>query len=309
MARFCVTGGAGFIGSHIAEYLVRLREDVIVLDDCSAGTRANVANVSGQLRFVEADCCDTAAVRDAVAGCDYVLHQAARTSVPQSLTEPVETFRVNVTGTLTVLEAARAAGVKRVVLASSSSIYGNAETGIPAREDATPAPLSPYAASKTAMEYLGRCYSASMKLPCISLRYFNVFGPRQDPESDYAAVVPKFATALLRGELPTIYGDGEQTRDFTFVENVVDANRLACEAATDACGIAYNIACGDRISLNALLRTIGEIVGHEVQADYVDPRPGDIRHSMAGIELATERLGFRPRTGWVEGLRRTIEAS
>lgn len=314
MASFVVSGGGGFIGSNLVEALLRAGDDAVALDDFSTGRRENLEQADAwaaaggaRYRLVEGDIRDAATCRAALEGADYVLHQAAIGSVPRSIKDPLTTNDVNVNGTLVLLEAARAAGVRRFVFASSSSLYGESET-LPKVESMPPAPISPYGLQKLTAETYVLLYNRIYGVPTVALRYFNVFGPRQSPHSQYAAVIPSFIAAARDNRRATVYGDGEHTRDFTFVENVVVANRLACEAGSAACGIAYNIACGDRISLNALLGAIGEIVGHKVQADYLDPRPGDIRHSMAGIELATEKLGFRPGTGWIEGLRRTIEA-
>jgi nucleoside-diphosphate-sugar epimerase len=315
LARYLVSGGAGFIGSNLVEALLRRGDDVVVLDDFSTGRRENLSGVAqwaapggGAFRLVEGDMRDPATCREATAGADYVLHKAAIPSVQRSVQDPVLTNAVNVEGTLRLLEAAREAEVKRFVFASSSSIYGESET-LPKIETMPSDPISPYGLQKLAGETYCRLYHALYGVPAIALRYFNVFGPRQDPHSEYAAVIPRFIRAALDRGRATVYGDGEQSRDFTFVRNVVRANLLACEAAPEACGLTYNIACGDRMSLNELLRRIGEVVGHEVAADHVDPRPGDIKHSLAGIELATRRLGYRPEIDMNEGLRLTVEAT
>jgi nucleoside-diphosphate-sugar epimerase len=313
LAKYLVTGGAGFIGSNLVEALLRHGDDVVVLDDFSTGRRENLARApewaaagGGAFRLVEGDMRDADTCREATAGADYVLHKAAIPSVQRSVQDPVTTNAVNVQGTLLLLEAARAAEVKRFVFASSSSVYGESET-LPKVETMPSAPISPYGLQKLAGESYCLLYHALYALPTVALRYFNVFGPRQDPASEYAAVIPRFIAAALNRGRATVYGDGEQTRDFTFVENVVRANVLACEAGPDACGRAYNIACGQRISLNELLRQIGEIVGREVPADHVEPRPGDIRHSLAGIDRAADRIGYRPVVGLGDGLRRTVE--
>jgi nucleoside-diphosphate-sugar epimerase len=314
LAKFLVSGGGGFIGSNLVEALLRRGDDVTVLDDFSTGRRENLSPAStwageggGVYRLLEGDLRDAPTCRDAVDGADFVLHQAAIPSVPRSVEQPVLTNAVNVQGTLLLLEAARDAKVKRFVFASSSSVYGESET-LPKVETMAPAPISPYALQKLAAEGYCRLYHRLYGLPTVALRYFNVFGPRQNPDSEYAAVVPRFLTAAKTGGRATVYGDGEQTRDFNFIANVVHANLRACEAGPEAWGQAYNIAGGRRISLNELLRRVGEIVGHEVPVDHVDPRPGDIRHSLAGIDLATERLGYRPAVGLGEGLRRAAEA-
>jgi len=309
MSRFCVTGGAGFIGSHLVEYLARLREEVVVLDDLSAGSLDNIAPVADQVRFVQGSICDPAAVADAVAGCDYVLHQAALTSVPRSVEAPAEYYEVNAMGTLQVLEAARKAGVQRVVLASSSSVYGDADEEAaarePKREAQLPAPLSPYAASKAANEHQAAVYSATLGLPVVVVRYFNVFGPRQLPDSPYAAVIPKFAAAMLKGELSVIYGDGEQTRDFTYVENVVKGNILAVRSGVP--GRIYNIACGIPTSVKQLLKMVSQGLGAPAKAKTKPARPGEILHSTADIARAREELGYSPPVDLETGLAKTLE--
>jgi len=314
MAKYVVTGGAGFIGSNLVEALLRQGDDVVVLDDFSTGRRENLSQApewagagGGTYRLVEGDMRDADTCREATAGADFVLHKAAIPSVQRSVQNPVLTNAVNIEGTLLLLEAAREAGVKRFVFASSSSIYGESET-LPKVETMPSAPISPYGLQKLAGETYCLLYHGLYGLPTIALRYFNVFGPRQNPESEYAAVIPRFIAAALEGGRATVYGDGEQTRDFTFVENVVRANVLACEAGPEACGRFYNIACGQRIGLNELLRQIGKIVGREVEVDHVDPRPGDIRHSLAGIDAAADRIGYRPVVDFENGLRRTVEA-
>lgn len=314
MAKYLVTGGAGFIGSNLVEALLRQGDDVVVLDDFSTGRRENLSQApewtgagGGSFRLVEGDMRDADTCREAMAGADFVLHKAAIPSVQRSVQNPVLTNAVNIQGTLLLLEAAREAGVKRFVFASSSSIYGESET-LPKVETMPSAPISPYGLQKLAGETYCLLYHGLYGLPTIALRYFNVFGPRQNPESEYAAVIPRFIAAALEGGRATVYGDGEQTRDFTFVENVVRANVLACGAGPEACGRFYNIACGQRIGLNELLRQIGKIVGHEVEVDHVDPRPGDIRHSLAGIDAAADRIGYRPVVDLEDGLRRTVEA-
>ena len=244
----------------------------------------------------------------AIAGADYVLHQAAIPSVQRSVEDPIASHDVNVNGTLALLETARQVGVQRFVFASSSSIYGESEV-LPKVETMPPAPISPYALQKLAGETYCLLYHKLYGLPTVALRYFNVFGPRQDPTSEYSAVIPRFIAAVRDRKPPTIYGDGEQTRDFTFVENVVRANLLACEATGEAIGVAYNIACGERISLNQLVHDIGELEGAQVSAHHDDPRAGDIKHSMAAIELATANLGYTPGVDLVQGLKRTLEAA
>jgi nucleoside-diphosphate-sugar epimerase len=314
MARYLVTGGAGFIGSNLTEALLRQGDDVRVLDDFSTGRRENLERAeewasAGQGRFelLEGDIRNEDVCRESMQDVDFVLHQAAIPSVQRSVQDPVATNEVNVGGTLRLLEAAREARVRRFVAASSSSLYGESET-LPKTEAMAPDPISPYGLQKLTAEVYCRLFHRLYGLPTVALRYFNVFGPRQDPGSEYSAVIPRFITAILAGQRPTVYGDGEQTRDFTFVANVVEANRAACHAGPEAMGGAYNIGCGSRISLNDLLRAIGRITGKEISAEYAEPRPGDIRHSLAAIDLAASRIGYRPQWELMEGLRRTLEA-
>ena len=299
---YLVTGGAGFIGSNIAERLVRLGKEVRVLDNFSTGKRENLSAFEEKIDVIEGDIADPSVCRRAVSGVKYVLHQAALPSVPRSVKDPIATNNANVVGTLNMLQAAREAGVKRFVYASSSSVYGDSEV-LPKVETMNPAPLSPYAVSKLAGEYYCKVFFQLFGLETVSLRYFNVFGPRQDPTSDYAAVVPKFVSALLRKEPPRIYGDGEQTRDFTFVENVVDAN-LAGTEAPNCAGRVFNIACGARITVNRLAELLGEYLGVRVPAVHVERRPGDVMHSLADIGAARDGLGYEPGIGVEDGLRR-----
>ena len=315
MAKFVITGGGGFIGSNLVEALLRRGEEAVALDDFSTGRRSNLdraeewgAAGGGSYTLVEGDIRDEAAVRRAMDGADYVLHQAAIPSVQRSVQDPLLTNDVNVRGTLVLLEEARRVGVRRFVFASSSSLYGESET-LPKVETMAPAPISPYGLQKLTGETYCLLYNRLYGLQTIAFRYFNVFGPRQDPGSDYSAVVPLFIAAGQAGRRATVYGDGLQSRDFTYVDNVVQANLLACQAPAEACGLAYNIACGERITLNDLLLRIGEIMGREIPADHVDPRPGDIRHSLAGIDLAVSRLGYSPVADLADGLRRTVEAA
>lgn len=305
MARYVVTGGAGFIGSNIAEALCKRGESVVVFDDFSTGKRVNLAHLAGDVEVLEGSITDLAMCRLAVKGADYVLHEAALPSVPRSVEDPVTTHTVNVTGTVNMLVAARDAGVKRFVFAASSAAYGDLPT-LPKLEDMPTNPLSPYAVQKLASEAYCRLFFTLYGLETISLRYFNVFGPRQDPTSQYAAVVPAFITMLLRGEAPTIDGDGEQSRDFTFVENVIHANLLACHAPREAAGEVYNIACGEQISVNTLARLIAEVIGTNVKAKHGPARPGDVKHSLAGIDKAKKLLGFEPIVGFREGLEKVI---
>jgi nucleoside-diphosphate-sugar epimerase len=301
-----VTGGAGFIGSHIAARLVEDGHEVRVLDNFSTGDRANLGVLDGNFELVEGDMQSYERAHNAVQGCEVVFHQAALPSVPRSIQDPLTSNSANVVGTLNLLLAARDSEVRRVVFASSSSIYGADET-LPKREDLPSMPISPYAVAKQAGEAYCRSFSRVYGLETVALRYFNVFGPRQDPLSQYSAVIPKFITALLRGESPVVYGDGEQSRDFTYIDNVVDAN-LRAAAAEGVEGETFNIACGDRISLNRLLEEIRGIVGSDVEATYLEPRQGDVKHSLADIGRAREHLGYEPIVGFNEGLQRTVEA-
>src|SRR5690242_4306799 len=310
MATYLVTGGAGFIGSHLATRLVQDGHAVRVLDNLSTGNPANLdviraAARDGAFEWMEGDIRSAESCRKACRGVDYVLHQAALASVQRSMEKPSDTVDVNVGGLVNVFSAAREAGVRRVVCASSSSVYGDTPS-LPKHEEMPPAPLSPYAVSKAAGEMFARVFATSLGVPAVSLRYFNVFGPRQDPSSQYAAVIPLFASALRDGTRPRIYGDGEQSRDFTYIDNVVEANLAACtQGAGD--GRAINVACGERYTLLALLQTMGRILDVRAEPEFLPARPGDVRHSQASIERARRELGFTPRVGFEEGLRRTVE--
>ncbi len=314
MARWLVTGGGGFIGSNLVETLLRRGEDVTALDDFSTGRRSNLAEAptwakqgGGTWTLVEGDVRDLETCRRAVEGRDFVLHQAAIPSVQRSVQDPLTTNDVNVRGTLHMLVAARDAEVRRFVFASSSSLYGESET-LPKVETMPTAPISPYGLQKLAGETYCRLFHRLYALPTVALRYFNVFGPRQDPGSEYSAVIPKFMAALRTGSRPRIFGDGEQSRDFTFVANVVRANLLACEAGEGAWGRAFNVACGERTTLNGLLGILGELAGVRPLPEYAQARPGDIRHSLADVAAARDVLGYRPEVDLREGLRRTWEA-
>jgi nucleoside-diphosphate-sugar epimerase len=305
MQSYLVTGGAGFIGSHLVEALLQRGARVRVLDSLATGRPSNLAPFRADIELIEADIRDRDAVAAAVRGCDVVLHQAALPSVQRSVQDPLLTNDINVNGTLNVLVAARDAGVRRVVFASSSSVYGDTPT-LPKVETMTPAPLSPYAVSKLAGERYCLVWAAVYGLPAIALRYFNVFGPRQDPTSDYAAVIPRFATAMLAGRAPTIYGDGEQSRDFTYVQNVVEANLLASTAPAATSG-AFNVAGGDRITLNELVARINRLIGADLAPLHAAAKPGDVRHSQAAVEAIGAALGWEPSVSFDEGLRRTVE--
>ena len=302
--RYLITGGAGFIGSNIASTLVAKGEQVRILDNFSSGNRANLADLPDAVAVIDGDIRDYWTVVQAVDGIDYVLHQAALPSVPRSVKNPLTSNAVNIDGTLNVLNAARDAGVKKMVLASSSSVYGESEE-LPKHEKMAPSPLSPYAVTKVTDEYYAKVYWELYRFPTVCLRYFNIFGPRQDPNSEYAAVIPKFITALLTGNRPVVFGDGEQSRDFTYIDNCVQANILA---ATDdkIVGDRFNVACGGQYTLNDLLDSLRKIIGVDTKAIYADPRPGDIKHSFAAIDKL-KAFGFRPEVGFEEGLKRTVE--
>jgi nucleoside-diphosphate-sugar epimerase len=302
---YLVTGGAGFIGSHIVEALVNRGDRVRVLDNFITGRRENLSPVAGRVEFIEGDLRDYATTLRAAEDARVIFHQAAVPSVPRSVAEPALNHDVNVNGTFNVLMAAREAGVRRVVYAASSSAYGDTET-LPKREDMPPSPLSPYAASKLFGEYYCQVFTRVYGLETVSLRYFNVFGPRQDPSSPYSGVISKFVTALLNGDQPVIYGDGEQSRDFTFVANVVDANLRAAESE-EAIGEVINLGIGERVTLNQLLAELQKIIGSNLPTRYEETRPGDVRHSLADISRAVEMIGYRPLVGLAEGLRRTVE--
>jgi nucleoside-diphosphate-sugar epimerase len=300
-----VTGGGGFIGSHLVTRLLSLGHEVRALDNFSTGRRVNLEHLKDPFELIEGDVRDLETARRAVAGVDWVFHEAAMPSVARSVEDPITTSAVNVQGTLHVLVAARDAGVRRLVYAASSSAYGDTPT-LPKVETMPASPLSPYALQKYAGEQYCVMFTRLYGLETVALRYFNVFGPRQDPTSHYSAVIPRFITALARGESPQIHGDGEQSRDFTFIDNVVDANLLAAESPA-AVGQVINVACGERITLNTLLDRMRAILGADAKAVHGPPRAGDVRHSLADIGKARACLGYQPRVGLDEGLRRTIE--
>jgi nucleoside-diphosphate-sugar epimerase len=301
---YLVTGGAGFIGSHLVHELARRGHRVRVIDNLVTGRRKNLAGIAG-VEFFEGDLADLTAARRAVEGVDYVLHQAAIPSVPRSVEDPITSNRANVDATLNVLVASRDAGIKRLVYAGSSSAYGNAPT-LPKREDMPSNPLSPYALQKLVGEEYCRLFTRLYGLETVTIRYFNVFGPRQDPGSPYSGVISLFSTAVLERRQPVIYGDGEQTRDFTYVANVVDGVLRACEAPGIA-GEVINVATGHRISLNHLLDVLNAIAGTNVTAVYQHPRPGDVRDSLADISKAASLLGYSPQVPLEEGLRCTLD--
>jgi nucleoside-diphosphate-sugar epimerase len=301
--RYLVTGGAGFIGSNTVDELIRRGHSVVVLDDLSTGNEDNLLDAASKIEFVLGTIADLNLMKNVCRGIDYVIHLAARTSVPKSVRDPWETNRVNVDGTLNVLIAARDARVKRVVFACSSSIYGETPT-LPKSESMTPAPISPYGVSKLAGEHYGFAFQKVYGLEFVSMRYFNVFGPRQSPNSPYSGVLSLFNAAIQKDAPVTIFGDGEQSRDFTYVTNVVEANLLACEAK-GAAGKSFNVGTCNRYTLNYTLQVLSEISGKSVLRNYDPPRNGDIRDSQADISQAQKILGYNPRVAFEEGLRRT----
>src|SRR2546426_11543357 len=305
MSVYVVTGGGGFIGSHIVEELLRRNETVKVIDNFSTGKRENVEPFANRAEVIEADIAEAKNLAQFLKGADYVIHQAAIPSVPKSIVDPVSSHNANVNGTLNLLVAARQADVKRVVYASSSSLYGDSPT-LPKHEGMMPNPLSPYGAQKLFGEMYCQVFTRAYGLETVSLRYFNVFGPRQDATSQYSGVLALFIPPVLQGRRPTIYGDGLQSRDFTYVKNVADANLLACTVPGVA-GQVFNVACGDRITVNSMLQQINKITGKDITPIYADPRAGDIKHSQADITRAKEHLGFQPTVSFEEGLRNTIE--
>ncbi len=301
-----VTGGAGFIGSHLVDALVALGTRVRVLDNLATGRRTNLQPASDAVEFLEGDIRELEICQTACRGAEVVFHHAALGSVPRSLEDPATSIAVNVAGTANVFAAAREAGVRRVVYASSSSVYGDSEE-LPKREGEEGTPLSPYAWSKRMDEELAASFTDICKVEFVGLRYFNIFGPRQDPSGPYAAVIPRFFAALLAGEAPVIHGDGEQSRDFTSVHDAVNANLLAAEAPAEACGRAYNVAGGRRVTVNELARAVADAVGRAVPPRHEAPRPGDVRHSLADLEAAQALLGYRPSVPFAEGIAGCLE--
>jgi len=307
MALYLVTGGAGFIGSSIARALIKRGDQVRIIDNFSSGRRENFADFAREVELIEADILDPTALRRALQGVEVVYHEAAIPSVPKSMAEPIENHEANATGTLRVLHAAREAGVRRLVYAASSAAYGDAPE-LPKIETQPPAPISPYGASKLAGEYYLQVYAQAFGLETVSLRYFNVFGPRQDPKSEYAAVIPKFITAALAGQTPRIFGDGSQSRDFCHIDNIIEANFKAASApAALVSGQVFNIACGVATDLNQVVAVIGDILGKKIEARHEPERAGDIKHSYADIGKARQRLGYNASVSFADGLRRTLD--
>lgn len=301
-----ITGGAGFIGSHLAAALLHRGVAVRVLDDFSSGSPANLHGLA--VEVIRGDVADLEMVKTAVSGCDVIFHQAALVSVPQSITEPVRNHNSNVSGTFNVFEAARQAGVPRIVYASSAAVYGNLP-GLPKREDSPVQPLTPYAAAKYGSELLAAVYAANYGMTCVGLRYMNVFGPRQDPSSPYSGVLSIFCRRVLEGAPLTVHGDGEQTRDFIYVDDVVQANLLAAETGAERLGetAVFNVGRGQQTSLNQIIALLGQIVGRTIDVQHQAPRQGDIKHSVANIDLARAKLNFDPQTSLLTGLRHTID--
>ncbi|MBW7889077.1 MAG: SDR family oxidoreductase [Bacteroidetes bacterium] len=305
MALYLITGGAGFIGSNIVSELLKRNEKVRVLDNFSTGKRENLLPFNGQIELIEGSITDLETVRMAVKDVDYVLHQAALPSVPRSIEQPINSNEVNVSGTLNLLVACKDEQVKKVVIASSSSVYGNSEV-MPKIETMLPMPLSPYAVSKLASEYYAKVFYKIYNLQTICLRYFNVFGPRQDPNSQYSAVIPKFIKALMNEKQPMIYGDGLQSRDFSFIENVVHANILAATTPNIG-GISMNIACNQAYSLLDIVKVLNKQLQTDIQPQFLPERKGDVKHSLADISFAKKIIGYDVQVHWEEGLQRTVE--
>jgi len=305
MEKFLVTGGAGFIGSNICKELISQGCFVRVVDNLLTGKKSNLASIIDRIDFIQADMGDAEVAQSAMKDIDVVLHQGALPSVPRSVDDPALTHKHCVDATFTLFLAARDAGIKRFVYAASSSAYGDTPT-LPKVETMTPMPLSPYAAAKLVGEYYCSVFYKVFGLETISLRYFNVFGPQQDPTSQYAAAIPAFVTAILKGEPPTIYGDGEQSRDFTYVDNVVEANLLAARAKQTK-GEVINIACGEAVTVNAIIDMINDLLDKDIKPNYTDPRPGDVKHSLADITLAEKLIGYKTKVPFREGLRKAID--
>lgn len=307
MAKYLVTGGAGFIGSNLVRYVLKKGGQVVVLDNLATGKKENLAEVMGDINYIEGDIRDYDTCVKAMKGCNAVFHLAALGSVPRSVKEPLTSHEVNVNGTVNILEAARALGVKRISFSASSSAYGDQKVS-PKVETMAPAPISPYAANKLACEGYMQAYAAAYGMETVSLRYFNVFGPRQDPNGAYAAVIPAFVSHILHNEAPTVYGDGEQTRDFCYIENVCLANWLAVTVDGKLCnGSPINIACNQSTSLNQILGKLKQLLGSDIKAKYTETRAGDVKHSLADISKAREVLGYTPQVLFEKGLEIAID--
>jgi UDP-N-acetylglucosamine/UDP-N-acetyl-alpha-D-glucosaminouronate 4-epimerase len=304
--RYLVTGGAGFIGSHLVRSLLGKNAKVRIVDNLSTSKKERIRNLMGSIEFLCADLADPSVAEDAVKGMDYIFHQAAVPSVQRSIQDPVGTNRANVTATLNLLESSRKSGVRRFIYAASSSVYGDTAI-LPKSEEMVPNPLSPYGLQKLIGERYCRLYYELYGLETVSLRYFNVFGPGQEPNSDYSAVIPKFVNRLLARQPITVYGDGEQSRDFTYVANVVQANLLAARAK-EAPGTVCNVGCGERITLKELIESLEKILNVRADVKWAAPKAGDVRHSLADIRLARTLLGYKPQVDVIDGLRRTVEA-
>ncbi|MBI2677581.1 MAG: SDR family oxidoreductase [Candidatus Koribacter versatilis] len=307
MALYVITGVAGFIGSALARAVLEQGDQVIGVDNLSTGKAENIAEIRERVDFREADINDARAMSSACRGADYVLHQAAIASVPRSVREPELSNHANVDGTLALLMAARGAGVKRVVYAASSSAYGD-NPAMPKREDMLPAPVSPYAVAKLAAEHYMRSFWKCYGLETVALRYFNIFGPRQDPASQYSAVFAKFIASMLAGEQPTIFGDGEQSRDFTYIDNCVSANLLACTAPAEKCaGRVFNVGIGERHSVREVFDVVKKHTGFAGEPAFAETRAGDVKHTQADISAIREALGYKPLVGFDEGVKRTVD--
>ena len=307
MAKYLITGIAGFIGSALARAVLAQGDQVRGIDNLSTGKRANIAEIENKIDFREVDALDLDSVRDACGGVDYVFHEAAIPSVPKSVLDPIGSNQANVDATVNILVGARDAKVKRVVYAASSSAYGDTPT-LPKREDMIPNPISPYAVAKLASEYYMTSFYRCYGLETVCLRYFNIFGPRQDPSSPYSGVLAKFITQMLNNEQPTIFGDGSQSRDFTYIDNVVSANLLACKAPADRVAAqVFNVATGQRIDLNETFRVLKKIIGYTGEVKYAPERAGDVKHSLADLSRSEKHLGYKPKVNFEEGLRRTVD--
>lgn len=304
--KYLITGGAGFIGSNLARFILSKGHEVVVLDNFSTGKQENLKEILDKITLIEGDIRDQKTVDYAVQDVSAIFHEAALASVPASVADPVTAHDVNVNGTLNVLEAARSSGIKRIVFAASSAAYGD-DPRSPKWETMCPVPISPYAANKVACECYMQAYAAAYGMETVCLRYFNVFGPHQDPFGAYAAVIPAFVSNILRGQRPQVFGDGEQTRDFCYIENVCQANWLASQASAEQCnGVPLNIACGEAVSLNQILEKLKSLMKSEIQADYLPPRVGDIKHSLADVSLAKKQIGYEPLVFCDEGLEKAI---